>query len=117
MRWSVLGLLGALFTIGCQGASPSGANMANQILTEGAAATKTNILDRIPIGTPIDNARKIMDEAGCDCMMDSDDSGDYLYCYKAETIELTYSRVWKVFFYYQDGKVYDVSVTTGLIGL
>jgi len=86
-------------------------------LTDDKTTTKEAVLRVIPLGTPIADAQSIMEASGCDCTKGSDEEGDYLYCYKEESIKLTYGRIWKLFLYYENDVVSDVSVTTGLLGL
>lgn len=91
-------------------------------------ATKLNILKVIPKGSEIDFAKKIMIYNGFDCSYKYNDSFmetdgprrklheniDYLYC--DLTKGFIVGRRWQVGFIYKDKKVYDVFVSSGLIG-
>jgi hypothetical protein len=98
--------------LGCQGPQPA----PIVTLTDESATTKLEVLRHIPVGTSIADAQSIMEASGCDCMKDSSEHGNYLYCYNEKSVKLTYGRIWKIFLYHKDGLVTDVSVTTGLVG-
>lgn len=87
-------------------------------LHEDDVSTKQEVLRHIPIGSSVDDAQALMEKSGCTCAKYSDEDGRYLYCYHEKSVKLTYGRIWKIFFYYNnDGVITKVSVTTGLVGL
>jgi hypothetical protein len=111
----VLLLCAGLTLAGCRSAQPNGQSIS---LHADETAMKAEILQHIPIGTPVHDAERIMIANGFDCsFVDADgDDPPFLFCdiYKAEKWPV--SQRWLISFEYVEDKVTSVGVGTGLIG-
>jgi hypothetical protein len=79
------------------------------------------ILSHVPVGTPIEDASRFMEREGFECSRSTDAEvpdrkRDYLYCNRWESIGFLVSRRWHVSIAYRDGKVTEVTASTGLVG-
>ena len=78
------------------------------------------VLGQVPVGTPIDDAQRFMEQEGFTCSRSTnkpflDRTGlDYIYCDRSEG-GLTFRR-WQVAAVHRDGKVTEVLASTGLVG-
>jgi len=116
MQRTVISLFIVLLLAGCKGVPDEPPPMNPITLSDDEDTTKQELLKKIPLGIPIADAQSIMESNGGDCMTDSDGEGDYLYCYKEKSVELSYGRIWKIFIYFENESVTKIDVTTGLIG-
>ncbi len=116
----------AVACAGCGGEVSAIKNIVqkNIELTESPKETRSNILRVIHQGTSVQNAKKIMEQAGFKCEMQNDkpfsagkqyyEHLNYLYCDKERGMVV--SRRWQVAIVRQGNNVSDVLVSTGLIG-
>jgi hypothetical protein len=96
-------------------------------------AMKEEVLKKVPIGSQIQDARKIMEENGFKVTPHHNDSfaedeagdprrqiirqgEDFLMCYKARTPFLFVTREWKIVIVHKGDVVSDISVGIGLTG-
>lgn len=124
-RVSVLFAL-AVACAGCGGEMSAIKNIVqkNIKLTESPKETRSSILRVIHKGASVQNAKKIMEQAGFSCEMENDkpfsagkryyEHLNYLYCDKERGAVV--SRRWQVAIVRQGNNVSDVLVSTGLIG-
>jgi hypothetical protein len=101
-------------------------------LSQDDKKTKGEILRRIPIGSPMDQARKIMEENGFVCTMHINDSfventgsnkqilhhgKDFLFCDKKRRGIIACDQRWQVFLVRSEDTVAEVYVNYGTICL
>ncbi len=78
------------------------------------------VISGVPIGTPVDEARRFMEREGFQCRRKANaeflDRGglDYLYCNRYEGGIV--KRRWQVAVVHREGKVVEVLASTGLVG-
>ena len=113
MRTTSLALIGLLVT-GCFGTQP---------VTHGVQETIRMVqivTEKIPIGTPIDDARRFMELEGFEYSRKTnepflDRNGlDYIYCDRSDGSLI--QRRWQIAVIHRDGKVSEVLASTGLVG-
>jgi hypothetical protein len=89
---------------------------------ENAEKTRAGILERVPVGTPVERAADIMRANGftCESMRNAAfldrERIDFLYCDRERAVGLMVGRRWQVALVEEEGRVMDVLVGTGLIG-
>ena len=98
-----------------------------------AKAMKKEIIKKIPVGTPIQDAKRVMEENGFNCafMEDSafseDQDGDpqrqivhegqdFLLCHKSKTVAPLMMREWNVIIVHKAEMVSEVFVNVGITG-
>ena len=106
----------ALCLAGCQ-------NEAERLgLTDNPAKCRDLIMVKVPVGTPVADAERIMKEYGFACNLyrgaeaNAVQGGDMLHCDLMSKQKGMVSRRWQVMFILNNDKVEDVRVTTGLVG-
>lgn len=78
------------------------------------------IVDRVPVGTPVDDAQRFMQREGFSCSRRTNEAFldreglNYIYCSRSEGGIVR--RKWKVAILHRDGKVIEVLASTGLVG-
>ena len=79
---------------------------------------KTEVLQHVPIGTGIDQARTVMETNGFECSYATyaNDGAPYLNCQCREAVDWAVSRVWTIQISYDSERVTDVVVSNGLVG-
>jgi hypothetical protein len=116
-----LRLAGLLLTLaaptltGCRSAPPVAPSIPLHV---DETAMKAEVLRHVPVGTPVEDAERIMSSSGFDCTYFSPGGDDppLLFCDVYQKEDWLVSRRWMVSFYCNDGKVTRVDVSTGLIG-
>lgn len=96
-----------------------------------AEAVRTWILGQIPVGAPIEEARRLLKTHGfrCEPMKKADfapqapagdpsawEGIDYVYCDLRQPMGSLQARRWQIALVERDGRLVDVGVSTGLIG-
>ena len=106
----------ALMMAGCRSALPSAGPSITLQVDE--TAMKAEILQHVPIGTPVEDAQRIMVASGFDCAyLHADGDGPpALFCSISKIEDWPVSRRWMISLYTDHGKVTSVDVGTGLIG-
>lgn len=99
-------------------------------LTESVQVTKQEILNRIPLGSDIEEAKEIMKQNDFKCKMkqnaafveyDDEESEilhegeDFLWCEKSKVIGVLTRRRWQVIITHKNGVVSNIFVSSGLI--
>lgn len=101
----VIALIFCLLTAWCM----SGASRPT-ILDYDDDATRANVLAVVPIGTPIQEAERIMEEQGLSCKRDRGRSRDAnLWCWYNERGAQFITWTWMIKFRIEDGAVSDVT--------
>lgn len=78
---------------------------------------RAELLRFVPVGTPVDEARRTMQRAGFECSTAVDDRlGPYLYCQASRRWKWPVYRHWSIKLSYDERGVTDAKVTTGLVG-
>lgn len=113
MRRSLLLPVFWLVMLGCHFKGDDGM----QLLEDGPSM-REEILRHVPIGTPKDRAREIMERNGFACSIQlNKDHQPYLFCGKQQISKWPVERKWLVAIGLKDGRVSSVGgVTTGLVG-
>lgn len=75
--------------------------------------TRQEILRFIPVGTPIDEAQRIMEHNQFECTLEP---GVRLYCDRQQSKSFWVAERWQVTLPCEDGKVAGIRVSYGLIG-
>ncbi|REK34361.1 MAG: hypothetical protein DWQ45_13345 [Planctomycetota bacterium] len=86
-------------------------------LTSNESETRERILAEIAVGMPIHAAEEAMTASGFSCTAKDDEDGEYLYCDAQQSESTFIKRRWQVKVRHRDGRVSDVEVRTGLIGM
>ncbi|MCY1078714.1 hypothetical protein [Archangium lansingense] len=96
-----------------------------------AEAARSWVLGEVPVGSPIEDAQRLLQTHGCRCQSmtgadfapqapSGDESAwrgiDYVYCDLRQSTGLLQARRWQFALVERDGKLADVGVSTGLIG-
>ena len=91
-------------------------------LSEQPAQAAAQIQSWVPVGTPLADARHIMEQHQFKCSVMTNSSfgdlkaADFLYCDHSESAGSPVIRRWQVALVLSDSKIADVRVSTGLVG-
>lgn len=105
---------------GCQttslshNAPPSGMRM---LVDE--RAMKAEVLAKVPLGTSIENAQRLMEENGFECSRGTDETTgeEFLYCDKSVSSSLFAGHRWQIKFWLDAVSVRNVTVSCGAVGI
>lgn len=78
---------------------------------------REEVLRHVPVGSALESAQQLMEANGFKCSESSDNVGPYLYCDQQRSVDAFVSRRWQIKIREVDGRVSDVVVHTGAIGL
>ena len=107
----------SLTLVGCKA---SGTNSAPKQLASAPInfenTTEESIRQVIPAGTPVADAKRILEESGCECSMETKGSQDRLRCSHSHKQGVWVTWVWQIFGSIEDGKVVDLECKRSGIG-
>lgn len=79
---------------------------------------REEVLAFAPIGAPIEAARTVMETHGFECttVLSKESGKPHLFCEASRTVNWPVVRRWMVSIDFNEGKVVDVRVESGLVG-
>ena len=105
----VIVLVLSLAVAGCKG---SGSVSTHKYVPTGQinfdTGTKESIKQAVPIGTPVADAKRILEESGCECEIETKNGKDRLRCTHSRKHGVWVTMVWQIFGAIEDGKVDDL---------
>jgi prepilin-type processing-associated H-X9-DG protein len=99
------------------GGCRSMAEKHDDFLPANEADSRDVLLKRIPIGSRIELAEKLLSGQGFECSRGSNRFGTYLYCDGHRSIDTFVTCRWQITIYFEEERVRDIFVSTGLIGM
>ena len=69
---------------------------------------KDSIKQAVPIGTSVADAKRVLEESGCECSMETKNGKDRLHCTHSRKHGVWVTMVWQINCSIEDGKVADL---------